>query len=156
MGDMKRATAKRLDVLLVERGLAESRSQAQRLIRAGLVSARDRVLDKPGARVPPDCLIVLRGRPRYVGRGGTKLEAALDRFKLRLEGLVAADVGASTGGFTDCLLQRGAARVYAIDVGYGQLSWRLRNDARVEVMERTNARYLMGLPETVDLITRLP
>ena len=152
-GDMKRAKAKRLDVLLVDRGFAESRSQAQGMIRAGWVKARDRVLDKPGTRVLPDCPIELKQRPRYVSRGGGKMEAALDRFGVCAEGWVVADVGASTGGFTDCLLQRGAAKVYAIDVGYGQLSWRLRNDARVEVMERTNARYLETLPEKVDLVS---
>lgn len=150
---MKRVKAKRLDVLLVDRGLAESRSKAQGLIRAGWVRTGDRVLDKPGTRIRPDCPIELKGRPRYVSRGGRKMEAALDRFEVRVEGLVAADVGASTGGFTDCLLQRGVEMVYAIDVGYGQLSWRLRNDVRVEVMERTNARYLESLPEMVDLVT---
>jgi 23S rRNA (cytidine1920-2'-O)/16S rRNA (cytidine1409-2'-O)-methyltransferase len=144
---------KRLDVLLVERGLAESRTQAQRLIRAGLVRVRGQVADKPGPQVATNVEITLQARPRFVSRGGEKLEAALTRFGLDVTGAVAADVGASTGGFTDCLLQHGARRVYAIDVGYGQLAWRLRNDPRVVVMERTNARYLENLPESVDLVT---
>jgi len=103
--------------------------------------------------VPPGVGISVDARPRFVSRGGEKLEAALERFALDVKGLVAADVGASTGGFTDCLLQHGARRVYAIDVGYGQLDWRLRNDLRVEVIERTNARYLERLPEPIDLVT---
>ena len=144
---------KRLDVLLVERGLAESRTQAQRLIRAGLVRVRGQVADKPGPQVATNVEITLQARPRFVSRGGEKLEAALARFGLDVTGAVAADVGASTGGFTDCLLQHGACRVYAIDVGYGQLAWRLRNDPRVVVMERTNARYLESLPEPVGLVT---
>ncbi|MFQ6102048.1 MAG: TlyA family RNA methyltransferase [Anaerolineae bacterium] len=143
----------RLDVLLVERRLAESRTQAQRLIRAGLVRVAGQVSDKPGTRVAANAAVTLQARPRFVSRGGEKLEAALVRFGLDVTGLVAADVGASTGGFTDCLLQRGARRVYAIDVGYGQLDWRLRNDPRVVVMERTNARYLESLPEPADLVT---
>lgn len=143
----------RLDVLLVERNLAASRSQAQRLIRAGLVRIADQVYDKPGTQVAVSAAVVVRARPRFASRGGEKLEAALVNFGLDVTGVVAADVGASTGGFTDCLLQRGACRVYAIDVGYGQLDWRLRSDDRVVVMERTNARYLEGLPEPIDLIT---
>lgn len=146
-------TKKRLDVLLVERGLAESRAQAQRLIRAGLVRVGGQVADKPGTRMATNVEIALQARPRFVSRGGEKLEAALVRFGLDVAGAVAADVGASTGGFTDCLLQHGARRVYAIDVGYGQLAWRLRNDPRVVVMERTNARYLESLPEPVDVVT---
>ena len=142
----------RLDLVLVERGLAESRSQARRLILAGLVRVAGQVADKAGMAVPVEAPIALQARPRFVGRGGEKLEAALTRFDLDVRGLVAADVGASTGGFTDCLLQHGAARVYAIDVGYGQLAWRLRNDPRVVVMERTNARYLSHLPEKVALV----
>ncbi|HEY76164.1 MAG TPA: TlyA family RNA methyltransferase [Thermoflexia bacterium] len=144
---------KRLDRLLVERGLAESRARAQRLIMAGEVRVAGEVVDKPGRQVPVDAPVEVVARPRFVSRGGEKLEAALDRFGLDVRGWVVADVGASTGGFTDCLLQRGAARVYAIDVGYGQLAWRLRNDPRVVVMERTNARYLERLPEPVDLVT---
>ena len=143
----------RLDVLVVERGLTESRAQAQRLIRAGLVRVGGQVADKPGARIPASADVALQARPRFVGRGGEKLEAALTHFGLNVTEMVAADVGASTGGFTDCLLQRGARRVYAIDVGYGQLDWRLRNDPRVVEMERTNARHLERLPEPVDLVT---
>jgi 23S rRNA (cytidine1920-2'-O)/16S rRNA (cytidine1409-2'-O)-methyltransferase len=143
----------RLDVLLVERGLVRSRSRAQRLIRAGEVRVAGQVADKPGTQVPVDAAVTLQARPRFVGRGGGKLEAAIQRFALDVSGWVAADVGASTGGFTDCLLQHGARRVYAIDVGYGQLDWKLRNDERVVVMERTNARYLETLPEPIDLVT---
>jgi 23S rRNA (cytidine1920-2'-O)/16S rRNA (cytidine1409-2'-O)-methyltransferase len=143
----------RLDVLLVERGLAESRNQAQRLIMAGKVRLGDSVLDKPGTRVPLDAEIIVKEKPPFVSRGGLKLEAALIAFDVPLAGAVAADVGASTGGFTDCLLQRGVARVYAIDVGHGQLAWKLRTDPRVVVVERTNARYLTALPEPVDLAT---
>ncbi len=142
----------RLDLLLVARGLTESRSLAQRLIRAGEVLVEGQLFDKPGMRVDVNAEIVLRARPRYVSRGGEKLAAALARFPVQVAGRVAADVGASTGGFTDCLLQHGAARVYAIDVGYGQLAWSLRQDPRVVVMERTNARYLESLPEPVHLI----
>ena len=149
----KKRSKKRLDVLLVERRLAETRAQAQRLIRAGLVRVVGQVADKPGTQVATNVEITLQARPRFVSRGGEKLEAALVRFGLGVTGAVAADVGASTGGFTDCLLQHGARRVYAIDVGYGQLDWRLRNDSRVVVMERTNARYLGSLPEPVDVVT---
>jgi len=144
---------KRLDVLLVERGLAESRNKAQRLIMAGKVRSGDRVLDKPGLQVPTTIELTLQEKPPFVSRGGLKLQAALSVFDVPLEGAVAADVGASTGGFTDCLLQNGVARVYAVDVGHGQLAWALRNDPRVVVMERTNARYLTALPEAVDLAT---
>jgi 23S rRNA (cytidine1920-2'-O)/16S rRNA (cytidine1409-2'-O)-methyltransferase len=149
----RQSSKERLDVLVVERGLIESRAQAQRLIRAGLVRVAGQVSDKPGLRVAADSDITLQARPRFVSRGGEKLVAALERFDLVVTGVVAADVGASTGGFTDCLLQHGASRVYAIDVGYGQLDWRLRNDSRVIVMERTNARYLERLPEAVGLVT---
>jgi len=142
----------RLDVLLVARGLAESRSLAQRLIGAGEVLVDGRVVDKPGAQVPMTATLTLAARPRFVGRGGEKLDAALERFAIPVAGRVAADIGASTGGFTDCLLQRGALRVYALDVGYGQLAWALRQDPRVVVLERTNARYVTALPERVDLI----
>jgi 23S rRNA (cytidine1920-2'-O)/16S rRNA (cytidine1409-2'-O)-methyltransferase len=142
----------RLDVLLVGKGLARSRARAQRLIMAGEVLVNGQVKDKPGTRVSPDASIELLARLPYVSRGGMKLAAALDAFHVAVGGMIAADVGASTGGFTDCLLQRGAARVYAIDVGYGQLAWRLRQHPRVVVMERTNARYLERLPEPVDLV----
>ncbi|MBN1639754.1 MAG: TlyA family RNA methyltransferase [Anaerolineae bacterium] len=149
----KRVPRARLDVLLVERGLSESRAKAQRLIMANQVSVNGQLVDKPGTRVPSDAEIELTASLPYVSRGGLKLQAALDAFALRVEGLVVADVGASTGGFTDCLLQRGAQRVYAIDVGYGQLAWSLRQDARVHVLERTNARHLSALPEPIHLAT---
>lgn len=149
----KKRPRERLDVLLVTRELAQSRAQAHRLIRAGLVRVDGQLVDKPGTPVLPDAKITLEARPRFASRGGEKLEAALTGFELSVSGWVVADVGASTGGFTDCLLQRGAHRVYAIDVGYGQLDWRLRNDERVVVMERTNARYLESLSEPVDLVT---
>ena len=142
----------RLDQLLVERGLAASCELAQQLILAGDVTVGERVVDKPGTQVPLDAPLALAGRAPYASRGGLKLAAALDAFALDVRGLVAADVGASTGGFTDCLLQRGAARVFAIDVGYGQLAWELRQDPRVVVLDRTNARYLERLPEPVDLV----
>jgi len=150
---MAKQSKERLDVLLVERRLTESRAQAQRLIRAGLVRVAGQVADKPGTQVMTDVEIALQARPRFVSRGGEKLDAAFARFALDVVDVVAADVGASTGGFTDCLLQHGARRVYAIDVGYGQLDWRLRNDPRVIVVERTNARYLNNLPELVGLVT---
>jgi 23S rRNA (cytidine1920-2'-O)/16S rRNA (cytidine1409-2'-O)-methyltransferase len=149
----KRVTKKRLDLILVERELVDSRQQAQRLIMAGQVTVDGRVVDKPGTRISQEVDIALQAARPYVSRGGLKLEAALDRFAIEVSGLIAVDVGASTGGFTDCLLQRGAFKVYAIDVGYGQLAWRLRNDPRVVVMERVNVRYLEGLPEPVDLAT---
>jgi 23S rRNA (cytidine1920-2'-O)/16S rRNA (cytidine1409-2'-O)-methyltransferase len=143
----------RLDQLMVERGLAESRARAQALIIAGMVRVDGRTVDKPGTRVPLDAQVTVEQGLPYVSRGGVKLAAGLDAFSIDPRGMVAADVGASTGGFTDCLLQRGAARVYAIDVGYGQLAWSLRTDPRVVVMERTNVRYLQSLPEPVDLVT---
>ena len=143
----------RLDILLVERGLVESPRKAQSLIMAGKVLVDDAVVDKPGKRFPEGTHVVIREGLPYVSRGGIKLEHALDRFRVDLAGRIVADVGASTGGFTDCVLQRGASRVYAIDVGYGQFAWRLRQDPRVTVLERTNIRYLQGLPELVDLTT---
>ncbi|NPA92787.1 MAG: TlyA family RNA methyltransferase [Chloroflexi bacterium] len=147
------ATKKRVDTLLVEQGLAESRSQAQRLILAGQVRANGQVVVKPAVKVPPDAVLEVAQGPRFVSRGGEKLQAALDAFPVEVAGRVCADVGASTGGFTDCLLQHGAARVYAIDVGKGILHWKLRNDPRVIVMEATNARYVTRLPEPVSLVT---
>ncbi len=143
----------RLDVLLVERGLAESRSQAQRLVMAGEVRVDNQVLLKPATLVDPSAVLEVVGRPRYVSRGGDKLEAALVAFGMDPSGRICADIGASTGGFTDCLLQHGAERVYAIDVGKGILDWKLRQDPRVVVMESTNARYLGKLPEPVSLVT---
>jgi 23S rRNA (cytidine1920-2'-O)/16S rRNA (cytidine1409-2'-O)-methyltransferase len=143
----------RLDHLLVRRGLAESRSQAQALVLAGHVQVNGQPAYKPGSKVPANVQVTVRQRLPYVSRGGIKLEAALDAFHLSVAEAICADVGASTGGFTDCLLQRGAARVYAVDVGYGQLAWKLRQDERVVVMERTNARYLESLPEPVNIVT---
>ncbi|GBD12813.1 Hemolysin A [bacterium HR24] len=143
----------RLDVLLVERGLVESREKARARILAGQVLVEGKAVTKPGILVDPEATLRLLAPPRYVSRGGEKLEHALRAFSLDVNGLTCADVGASTGGFTDCLLQHGARRVYAIDVGYGQLHPRLRGDPRVVVMERTNARYLRPLPEPIDLAT---
>ncbi len=144
---------KRLDLLLIERGLAETREKAQALIIAGDVTVNGRSIDKPGTAIAEDSQIVVAQGLRFVSRGGLKLEHALDALHVSVDGLVAVDVGASTGGFTDCLLQRGARRVYAVDVGYGQLDWRLRNDPRVVVLERTNVRHLTALPEAADLAT---
>ncbi len=143
----------RVDLLLVERGLAESRSLAQRLVMAGQVRADGQVVSKPAVKVTPDVQLTVDQGPRFVSRGGEKMLAALDGFDLEVDGRVCVDVGASTGGFTDCLLQHGAARVYAIDVGKGILHWKLRNDPRVVVMEETNARFLDELPEPVSFVT---
>ena len=136
----------RLDILLVEKGLVPSREQARRLIMAGEVLVREQVSDKPGKRVDRGVEIRVRTQPRFVSRGGLKLEAALEQFAVDVDDLVVVDVGASTGGFTDCVLQRGAAHVFAVDVGYGQLAWKLRTDERVTVLERTNIRHLRALP----------
>jgi 23S rRNA (cytidine1920-2'-O)/16S rRNA (cytidine1409-2'-O)-methyltransferase len=143
----ERTTKERLDQALVRRGLAPSRERARALIMAGAVLVNGQRVDKAGTLIPTDASIALRTAPelRYVSRGGLKLEAALDAFHLDPRGVTALDVGASTGGFTDCLLQRGAARVIAVDVGYGQLAAQLRNDPRVTVLERTNIRYLEEL-----------
>jgi 23S rRNA (cytidine1920-2'-O)/16S rRNA (cytidine1409-2'-O)-methyltransferase len=143
----------RIDLLLVERGLAESRSQAQRLVMAGQVRAAGERVHKPSRRVDRDSTITVEERPRFVSRGGEKLLAALKQFPVNVEGRICADVGASTGGFTDCLLQHGAARVYAIDVGHGVLHYRLREHPRLVLMERTNARKLESLPEPIQLAT---
>ena len=143
----------RLDVLVTERGLCESRQKAQATIMAGLVFVDGQRSDKPGTPVAEDASVEVRGHAlRYVSRGGLKLEKAMQTFPITLEGKVCADIGASTGGFTDCMLQNGAAKVYAVDVGYGQLDWKLRSDARVVCLERTNARYLSTeqIPETLD------
>jgi 23S rRNA (cytidine1920-2'-O)/16S rRNA (cytidine1409-2'-O)-methyltransferase len=145
----------RLDKLLVERGLAASRERAQALILAGKVLVDDQKLEKAGAQVSPECAIRLLGEDlKYVSRGGLKLERALDHWNLAVAGKVCLDVGASTGGFTDCLLQRGAAQVIAVDTGYGQMDFRLRQDARVRLLEKTNARYLKrdAVGTTADLI----
>lgn len=144
---------KRIDVLLVERGLAESRNQAQRLVMAGEVRVDGEMVHKSSSTVFENANIQIKHHPKYVSRGGQKLEAAISAFKVDIFEKVCADVGASTGGFTDCLLQNKAKKVYAIDVGYGVLHWKLRNHPKVIVMERTNARYLERLPEIVDLVT---
>jgi len=143
---------RRLDILLTEKGLSDSRSKAQALIMAGKVSVDGRVVTKAGMPVSAEANIAIKGELPYVSRGGLKLAAALDSFNIDPKGAICADVGASTGGFTDVLLQCGAQRVYAVDVGYGQLAWNLRQDKRVTVMERTNARYLEELPEPVNLV----
>ena len=143
----------RLDLAVVARGLTTSRELAQRLIMAGEVTVDGRVVDRPATAVAEEAEIVLKAKPRFVSRGGDKLQAALDVFKLDVRGAVCADVGASTGGFTDSLLQAGAARVYAVDVGRGILDQKLRGDPRVVVMEGTNARYVDALPEPVSLVT---
>jgi len=147
---------RRADQLLVEAGLAESRAKAQALILAGLVSAAGRRIDKPGTPLAEDTPLALAGRDHpWVSRGGLKLAFALDHFAIAVAGMVALDIGASTGGFTDVLLAHGAARVYAVDVGRGQLAWKLRQDSRVVVYEATNARYLTraDIAERVDLVT---
>lgn len=143
----------RLDLALVERGLVASREKARALVMAGEVRVRGNVETRASALIAEDVAIEIAQPARFVGRGGEKLDAALDAFAIGVRGLVAMDVGASTGGFTDCMLQRGAARVYAIDVGYGQLDLRLREDPRVVVMERTNIRDLQSLPEPIALAT---
>jgi 23S rRNA (cytidine1920-2'-O)/16S rRNA (cytidine1409-2'-O)-methyltransferase len=143
----------RLDQLLVERRLAPSREKARAFILAGQVLVNGQKVDKAGQAVASDARVELLETPRYVGRGGLKLEAALQHFGIAVDGKICLDVGSSTGGFTDCLLQHGAARVYAIDVGTGQLDWKLRNDPRVVVREQFNARYLSSseVPETIGL-----
>jgi 23S rRNA (cytidine1920-2'-O)/16S rRNA (cytidine1409-2'-O)-methyltransferase len=146
---------RRLDVVLVERGLFQSRAAAQRAIVAGCVRVDDQVVDKPATVIPAKARIELLKKPRYVSQGGFKLEKALRVFEFTVQGKICLDIGASTGGFTDCLLQHGAARVYAVDVGKGQLDWKLRNDPRVVVKEDLNARYLRPeqIGEQVDLAT---
>lgn len=144
----------RLDVLVVSRGLCDSREQAQRLILAGEVSVKDQVVTKPGTKVDDSLPIAVKNKPRYVSRGGLKLEGALKAFPVSVEGKVCLDIGSSTGGFTDCLLQNGAQRVHAVDVGTNQLVWKLRTDPRVVVKEQFNARYMTpgDLGEKVQLI----
>ena len=146
-------TKRRIDSLLVERGLVESRVRAQALIMAGKVVVDGKAVIKSGTLVVGEAVITVAEPPPFVGRGGLKIEYALDRFQLDVSSKVVADIGASTGGFTDCLLKRGVSRVYAIDVGRGQLDYRLRRDSRVVVMEKVNARYPITLPEKVDLAT---
>ena len=144
----------RLDVLVVSRGLCDSREQAQRLILAGEVTVKDQVITKPGTKVDDALPIAVKNKPRYVSRGGLKLEGALKAFPVSVEGKVCLDIGSSTGGFTDCLLQNGAQRVHAVDVGTNQLVWKLRTDPRVVVKEQFNARYMTpeDLGEKVQLI----
>jgi 23S rRNA (cytidine1920-2'-O)/16S rRNA (cytidine1409-2'-O)-methyltransferase len=144
---------KRIDSLLVERGLTESRTKAQALVMAGEVLVNGKAAVKAGTLVAEDAMIEVAEPPPFVGRGGLKLDYALEQFRIDVSSLVVADIGASTGGFTDCLLKRGADRVYAVDVGYGQLDYRLRQDSRVVVMERVNARYPVEIPEKVDMAT---
>jgi 23S rRNA (cytidine1920-2'-O)/16S rRNA (cytidine1409-2'-O)-methyltransferase len=143
----------RLDAFLVEHGFFPSREQAQRAIMAGEVRVGDRVIDKASVKVAADMAISVQAAPPYVGRGGVKLEGALAHFDIPVNGVTALDIGASTGGFTDCLLQRGAKKVYAIDVGHGQLAWKIRNDPRVVVREKLNARFLSraDVPEAIAL-----
>ena len=152
----RKPARQRADLLLVERGLVESREQAQALIMAGAVLSPAGPVQKAGSFLAPDTPLELRERLPYVSRGGVKLAHALDTWAqphaIPLDGITALDVGASTGGFTDCLLQRGASRVYAVDVGHGQLHYRLRQDPRVVCMEKVNARYPFDLPEPVDLL----
>lgn len=140
---------KRLDVMLFERGLADSREKAKRLIMAGIVYVDNNKEDKAGSTFDEEAVIEVRGKTlKYVSRGGLKLEKAMDVYGIRLDGMVCMDVGASTGGFTDCMLQNGAVKVYSVDVGHGQLDWKLRNDPRVVCMEKTNVRYVE--PEHID------
>ncbi|WP_438420208.1 TlyA family RNA methyltransferase [Bacillus siamensis] len=154
------AKKERLDVLLVEKGLAETREKAKRAIMAGIVYSNENRLDKPGEKIARDLPLTVKGNPlKYVSRGGLKLEKALEVFPVSVKGKIMIDIGSSTGGFTDCALQNGAERSYAVDVGYNQLAWKLRQDERVVVMERTNFRYsepsdfTEGLPEfaTIDV-----
>ncbi|MBI4285738.1 MAG: TlyA family RNA methyltransferase [Chloroflexi bacterium] len=149
----RKRTRLRIDNLLVQKGLVESRAKAQALIMAGEVTVDGKTVVKPGTLIAGEAEIAILQPPPFVSRGGLKLCAALNEFRLDVSGKVAADIGASTGGFTDCLLQRGASRVYAVDVGYGQLDYRLRRDPRVVVMEGVNARYPFALPDKVDLAT---
>ena len=147
------STKERLDVALVARGLAETRAKAQASIMSGIVYVNGQKVDKAGTPVAADAVLEVRGHTlRYVSRGGLKLEKAMAAFPITLTNCICADIGASTGGFTDCMLQNGAARVYAVDVGYGQLDWKLRNDPRVVCLERTNARYLdhEQVPDVLD------
>jgi 23S rRNA (cytidine1920-2'-O)/16S rRNA (cytidine1409-2'-O)-methyltransferase len=149
----KKAARSRLDLFLVEQGHFPSRESAQRAIMAGEIRVGDAVADKASVKVGPDSAVTIQAAPPYVGRGGVKLEGALRHFEVDVAGVTALDIGASTGGFTDCLLQRGARKVFAIDVGHGQLAWKIRNDPRVVVHEKLNARFLSraDVPEPIDL-----
>jgi len=151
----RKSGKKRLDQILVDRGLVDSRSRAQAVIMAGLVYSETKRMDKAGQQVAEDVAIELKGQDRpWVSRGGLKLDHGLDHFSIDVSGRTCLDVGASTGGFTDVLLSRGAAKVYAVDVGHGQLAWKLRQDDRVAVLERTNARHLTDsdIPDSIELI----
>ncbi len=143
----------RIDILLVQKGFFDSREKARRAVMAGVVSVDQRRIDKPGTPTPTDADIAVAASDKYVGRGGLKLDAALDAFNIGVTGLICLDVGASTGGFTDCLLQRGAKKVHAIDVGHGQLDWKIREDPRVVVTEGLNARNLTraDVPDLIEL-----
>ncbi len=146
----------RLDVLLLDKGLVESREKARALIMSGVVYVGGNIIDKSGTKVSKNSKIEIKGNPlAYVSRGGLKLSKAIKYFDIDVKGMITADIGASTGGFTDCLLQNGAAKVYSIDVGYGQLAWKLRNNNRVVVMERTNIRYVTPemLQDKIDFVT---
>lgn len=152
---MRAAVKERIDVLLVKKGLAPSREKARAFIMAGAVFADGQRVDKPGTAVGDKVVLDIRATQDYVSRGGKKLEKAIESFHIALEGCVCADIGASTGGFTDCMLQHGAAKVYAVDVGYGQLAWSLRTDTRVVNLERTNVRYITAqdIPDALDFFT---
>jgi len=148
-----KTSKQRLDTLLAGRGLFDTREKARRAIMAGEVRVWEELVDKPGTRVPDDARITVKSASRYVGRGGLKLEGALRHFAINPAGMTCLDIGASTGGFTDCLLQHGAAKVHAIDVGHGQLDWKIRSDQRVAVQEKINARHLTraDIPDPIDL-----
>lgn len=150
---MAKVEKERVDVLLVERGLVESRSMAQRLVMAGQVRADGQLVQKSSMQVSITAALEVEHGPQYVSRGGEKLAGAFNAFSLDVDGLVCVDVGSSTGGFTDCLLQNGAAKVYAVDVGKGILHWKIRQDSRVVVMEETNARHVDTFPEPIDFVT---
>ena len=145
----------RIDVIIADRGLCESREKAKVLIMAGLVSVNGLKIDKPGTKIDSDSLIEIKEQSEFVSRGGYKLKKAIQTFDIDLKGRICADIGASTGGFTDCMLKNGASKIYAVDVGYGQLAWELRNDPRVINLERTNARYLSSeiIPEGLDFFS---
>lgn len=147
---------KRLDLMVYEAGFAESREKAKALIMSGIIYVDGQKSDKPGTAYPETVKLEMRGaKPKYVSRGGLKLEKAMKSFSLRLDGMVTMDIGASTGGFTDCMLQNGAVKVYSVDVGYGQLDWKLRNDSRVINLERTNVRYITEeqVPDRIDFFS---
>lgn len=147
---------KRLDMMVFEAGLAESREKAKALIMSGIIYVDGQKSDKPGTSYPEGVRLEMRGaKPRYVSRGGLKLEKAMKSFALSLDGMITMDIGASTGGFTDCMLQNGAVKVYSVDVGYGQLDWKLRNDSRVVNLERTNVRYITEeqVPDRIDFFS---